>query len=126
MLSRHSVSRQNMYAGGFSIQVSPLPDPGGNAFLNVFRHSSGLAISTVMRQVCSMSTLVEIKEAIAHLSPQEYCELMADLQPCADDEWDLQMKADAASGKLDFVDLHIKAARQDGTLLPLEPTLDKI
>ena len=71
-----------------------------------------------------MSTVVEIKEAIAHLSPQEYCELIADLQPFGDDEWDLQMKADAASGKLDFVDRHIETARRDGTLLPLEPTLE--
>jgi len=78
-----------------------------------------------MRQVYPVSAVVEIKEAIAHLSPQEYCKLMADLQPCADDEWDLQMKADASSGKLDFVDRHIKAARQDGTLLPLEPTFEK-
>jgi hypothetical protein len=73
-----------------------------------------------------MSTLVEIKEAIAHLSPQEFCELMADLQPFADDEWDLQMKADDASGKLDFVDRHIEAAQKAGTLLPLEPNLEKI
>ena len=73
-----------------------------------------------------MRTVVEIKEAIAHLSPQEYCELMADLQPFADDEWDVQMKADAASGKLNFVDRHIEAAQQAGSLLPLAHTLEKI
>ena len=87
--------------------------------------SSSLAISAVLLQILAMSTVVEIKEAIAHLSPQEYCELMADLQQFSDDEWDLQMKADATSGKLDFVDRHIEAARQDGTLLPLEPSLEK-
>jgi len=92
----------------------------------VFSFSSSLAICAVLRQIHRMSTVLEIKEAIAHLSPQEYCELMADLQPFADDEWDLQMKADAASGKLDFIDRHVEAARQDGTLLPLEPTLEKI
>ena len=91
-----------------------------------FSLPSKLAISAALRQILAMSTVVEIKEAIAHLSPQEYCELMADLQPFSDDEWDVQMKADAASGKLDFVDRHIEAARQDGTLLPLEPTLEKI
>ena len=49
-----------------------------------------------------MSTVSEIKEAIAKLSPQEYCELMAELRPGpADDEWDKQMKADAAAGKFD-------------------------
>jgi len=46
-----------------------------------------------------MSTVAEIKEAIAKLSPQEYCELMAQLYPrLPDDEWDKQMKADAAAG----------------------------
>lgn len=72
-----------------------------------------------------MSTVAEIKEAIAHLSPQEYCELMADLQPSADDQWDLQMKADASSGKLDFVDLHVEASRRNGTQIPLDAILEK-
>ncbi len=72
-----------------------------------------------------MTTVVEIKEAIAHLSPEEYCELMADLQPFADDEWDLQMQSDAASGKLDFVDRHISVSSQNGTLLPVELNLEK-
>ncbi|MFZ4778194.1 MAG: hypothetical protein ACOYM3_22715 [Terrimicrobiaceae bacterium] len=67
-----------------------------------------------------MSTVVEIKEAIAQLSPQEYCELMADLQPFADDEWDLQMKADAASGKLDFVDRNIEDSHRNATQTPME------
>jgi hypothetical protein len=53
--------------------------------------------------VCSiMSTVAEIKEAIAKLSPDEYCELMAELHPpLPDDEWDKQMKADAAAGRFD-------------------------
>ena len=72
-----------------------------------------------------MSTVVEIKEAIAHLSPQEYCELMADLQPFADDEWDLQMKADAASGKLDFVDRHVEASHRNATQTPMDRILEE-
>jgi hypothetical protein len=70
-----------------------------------------------------MSTVEEIKEAITRLSPREYCELMADLHPFEDDEWDLQMKADAAAGKLDFIDRNIENARRDGTLIPLEGCL---
>lgn len=71
-----------------------------------------------------MSTVAEIKEAIAKLSPREYCELMAELHPRPpDDEWDKQMKADAASGKLDFIDRNIEKAGQDGTLIPLERIL---
>ena len=48
-------------------------------------------------------SIAEIKEAIAKLSPQEYCELMAELHPYPDDDWDKQMKTDVASGKLDFI-----------------------
>ena len=57
-----------------------------------------------------MSTVAEIKEAIAKLSPREYCELMAELVPRSDDDWDRQMMADAESGKLDFVDRNVDAA----------------
>jgi hypothetical protein len=68
-----------------------------------------------------MSTVAEIKEAIAKLSPREYCELMADLYPrLPDDEWDKQMKADVAAGKLDFIDRNVEKARREGTLIPLE------
>jgi hypothetical protein len=46
-----------------------------------------------------MSTVAEIKEAIDRLSSQEYCELMSVLHPFEDDDWDRQMKADAAAGR---------------------------
>ena len=72
-----------------------------------------------------MSTVAEIKEAIAKLSPREYCELMAELHPFPDDEWDKQMKADAAAGKLDFIDRNIEKARREGTLVPLEQILEE-
>jgi hypothetical protein len=73
-----------------------------------------------------MSTIAEIKEAIAKLSPQEYCELMAELYPrLPDDEWDKQMKVDAASGKLDFIDRNVEKARCEGTLVPLERILEE-
>lgn len=70
-----------------------------------------------------MSTVEEIKEAIAKLSPREYCELMAELNPYEDDDWDRQMKADAASGKLDFISENIDRAKREGTLVPLEKVL---
>jgi len=73
-----------------------------------------------------MFTVAEIKEAIAKLSPREYCELMAELRPrLPDDEWDKQMKADAASGKLDFIDRNIEKARREGTLIPVERILEE-
>jgi len=73
-----------------------------------------------------MSTVAEIKEAIARLSPEEYCELMAELVPgLPDDNWDKQMKADAAAGKLDFIDRNVEKARREGTLIPLERILEE-
>lgn len=49
-----------------------------------------------------VSGLKEIKAAIDELSSQERCELMAMLNPPANDEWDEQMVKDAAAGgKLD-------------------------
>ena len=56
-----------------------------------------------------MSTVAEIKEAIDRLSPQEYCELMLVLHPFEDDDWDRQMKADAAAGR--FVAMNERAER---------------
>ena len=47
-----------------------------------------------------MSTVEEIKVAIAKLSPAQRAELDAYLQQ-ADDAWDRQMAADAQAGKLD-------------------------
>jgi hypothetical protein len=72
-----------------------------------------------------MSTVAEIKAAIARLSPREYCELMAELLPRSDDEWDRQMIADAESGKLDFIDRNVEAAAADGTTLPVEKGFEK-
>lgn len=46
-----------------------------------------------------MSTVTEIKSAIARLSVAERAELVAELCGWTDDAWDLQMKADAKTGK---------------------------
>jgi hypothetical protein len=48
-----------------------------------------------------MSTVAEIKAAIDQLSLQERCELEALPHPFEDDDWDRQMKRDAAAGKFD-------------------------
>ena len=46
-----------------------------------------------------MSTVQEIKSAIERLSLEERAALTADLCGWSDDDWDRQMKADAAAGK---------------------------
>src|ERR1700731_1025385 len=82
-----------------------------------------LAVCGEMRDDLPVSTVAEIKEAIARLSPQEYCELMAGLFPHADDEWDKQMKADFASGKMDWLIKETDAAVREGKTIPLEKIL---
>lgn len=70
-----------------------------------------------------MSTVVEIKEAIARLSAEEYAELMADLMDFPDDDWDRAMKGDAAAGRLDFIDRQVSRAAEGDRLLPLDSIL---
>lgn len=71
-----------------------------------------------------MTSVTEIKAAIESLSPREYCELMAMLHPAVDDEWDRQMKADAANGRLDRLVAQSKADAVAGVCVPLETVLD--
>jgi hypothetical protein len=70
-----------------------------------------------------MSTVVEIREAIARLSAEEYAELMADLMDFPDDEWDRTMKADAEAGRLELIDRQIARAAEGDQLVPLDTVL---
>ncbi len=47
-----------------------------------------------------MTSLVEIKSAIASLSDDETSVLLSWLQECVDDNWDNQIRIDAQEGKL--------------------------
>lgn len=70
-----------------------------------------------------MISVLEIKAAIDRLTPREYAELMVLLHPTPDDEWDRQIAADAAAGRLDHL---IAEARDDvaaGGCRPLEDLL---
>ena len=70
-----------------------------------------------------MSTVVEIREAIARLSAEEYAELMADLMDFPDDEWDRAMKADAEAGRLELIDRQVARAAEGDQLVPLDTVL---
>lgn len=70
-----------------------------------------------------MSTVVEIKEAIARLSAEQYAELISELMDFPDDDWGRAMKADAASGRLDMIDQQIARAAEDDQLVPLDIVL---
>ena len=70
-----------------------------------------------------MSTVAEIKAAIDKLTPEERCELEALLHPCEDDDWDRQMKRDAAAGKLEALNREADAAHAAGQTIPLSDIL---
>ncbi len=63
-----------------------------------------------------MSTVEEIKSAIEKLSPKEREKLELWLHGPDDDEWDQQMKADAAAGKLDRIIAEVDAEIDAGKL----------
>ncbi|MBM3838669.1 MAG: hypothetical protein FJ398_12040 [Verrucomicrobia bacterium] len=66
-----------------------------------------------------MSTILEIQEAIVKLSESERTALEEWLDSYEEDDWDRQITADAASGKLNFMTEEVERAKRDGTLLPL-------
>ncbi len=71
-----------------------------------------------------MSTVAEIREAIEKLDLEERAALLSELLGYnEDDDWDRQMKADAAAGKFD--DMHESAIKdlQAGRCMPLEEGL---
>ena len=63
-----------------------------------------------------MSTVQEIKQAIAQLPKEDFWELSEWVIKRHDDEWDRQMDEDAAAGRLDFLVAEAEAARKAGTL----------
>ena len=70
-----------------------------------------------------MSTVQEIKSAINKLSLEERAELIADLCGWTDDDWDRQMKADAAAGKLGKLNNDADAANASAQTRRLEDIL---
>jgi hypothetical protein len=70
-----------------------------------------------------MSTVEEIKTAISRLSLEERAELTADLCGWADDDWDRQMKADAAAGKFASLNRDADATHTAGQTVPLDDVL---
>jgi hypothetical protein len=66
-----------------------------------------------------MSTVEEIKAAIDQLSLCERARLERLLHGWTDDEWDKQIAADAASGKLDRLIAEVDAETDSGKLRDL-------
>jgi len=62
------------------------------------------------------SNLARAQRAIETLSPAEYKKLLDWLHLDSDDEWDQQMKADAAAGRFESFRQEIRRARAAGEL----------
>jgi hypothetical protein len=72
-----------------------------------------------------MSTVQEIKSAIEQLTLETRAELIADLCGWSDDDWDRQMKADAAAGKFGPLNEDAERASRSGQASPLSDGLDR-
>jgi len=70
-----------------------------------------------------MTTVQEIKAAISKLSVEERAELASELCGWKDDEWDGQMKADAATGKFAALNREAEASYRAGQTHTLDELL---
>ncbi|HUE74365.1 MAG TPA: hypothetical protein VMP01_26015 [Pirellulaceae bacterium] len=61
-----------------------------------------------------MSTVAELEEAVRQLSPQERAAFRAWFAEFDAEEWDRQIEADVAAGRLDWLIAEAKADRQAG------------
>jgi len=68
-------------------------------------------------------SVAEIKEAVNKLPVQERLKLLAELCDWPDDEWDRQMKRDAAAGKFAWLNEEAAQAVKSGKVKPLEEGL---
>jgi hypothetical protein len=71
-----------------------------------------------------MSRVEEIQHAIANLTLEERAELLSSLMNFEDDEWDKQMKSDAAAGKFDELDRQTNADIKAGRTIPLDDIIN--
>jgi hypothetical protein len=70
-----------------------------------------------------VSTVEEIKQAIGKLSLEERAEITAELCGWTDDDWDRQMKADAAAGKFNPLNREADATHAESKTRSLDDIL---
>jgi hypothetical protein len=73
-----------------------------------------------------MSRVEEIQQAIATLSLEERAELLSSLMNFEDDEWDKQMKRDAAAGKFDKLRDEAEEEFRQGKTIPLDKVIEEL
>jgi hypothetical protein len=72
-----------------------------------------------------MSRVEEIQQAIADLTLEERAELMSSLLNFQDDDWDKQMRRDAAAGKFDTMNREAEQEVNAGKTKPLGDLLNE-
>ncbi len=72
-----------------------------------------------MLELITMTTVQEIKSAIGSLPHQEYMQLLSWIHDKDWGEWDKQLEADVASGKLDFLAKEALEEKKKNTLREL-------
>jgi hypothetical protein len=68
-----------------------------------------------------MSTVQEIEDAIAKLSPEEFLRLRECIQQRFDDQWDQQFEKDVTDGRLDRLGEQALAEHRAGRSTPFPP-----
>ncbi len=73
-----------------------------------------------------MSSVVEIEQAIAHLSRREFAELSRWFDEERNRKWDRQIEVDAETGRLDRLWAKAEKEIEQGGLKPLDGILDDV
>ena len=71
-----------------------------------------------------MSSVAEIEQAVAKLSPQEFTEFEQWFNEQRNRKWDEQIEADSASGALDFLIQEVETDIAKGKTRPTDELLD--
>ena len=92
------------------------------------KYCIGIAFAKYLcpRHLSIMSTVEEIKVAVGRLSVEERADIIAELCGWTDDDWDRQMKRDAAAGKYAALNREADAAHAAGQTLPLNNVLQEL
>ena len=83
-----------------------------------------LAIRFFVCYFFNMSTVVEIESAIKQLPPGDKWNLIHRLHDALWQDWDKQIEADAAAGRLDYLVQEVEADIAAGRVKPLDEIID--
>ncbi len=77
----------------------------------------------ITRHSFAMTTVEEVKAAIGKLTLEARAEILSELCGWTDDDWDRQMKADAAGGKFAGLNRDTVTAHAVGQTRPIDDIL---